>query len=261
MFKTIESENNLKFLFDDPNYEDPSLNFNINIDYNDKIEKEKDKDDEQRYFKNKSKRKDIFKITKENSTDSSVHLNKKRGRQTNKFPNSKIHTKFSLDNLFSKIQTHYISFIIDFINDILDQLKFGKNLRFLHLEHNFKRDITKKSLESKKKNNLGDIIGNQINLTYSKYNKNHNSNILEQIRSNDIVNKLLNENYSTTFEKIYNKNIRIIDLKEYGMDKKIVLSEKVKTFNNLKILKENDKKYLKYISNAIIEYIKKIKAF
>ena len=55
--------------------------------------------------------------------------------------------------------------------------------------------------------------------------------------------------------------MRIIDLKEYGLDKTIVLSQKVKTFNNLKLLQENDKKNLKYISNAVIEYKKKIKLF
>ena len=262
MFKTIESEINPKFHFENesivPNYEDSSLDFNFNIDYKDKIEKE---DDELRYFTSKSKKKDIFKTTKENSTDSSVLLNKKRGRPTNEFSNSKIHTKFSLDNLFSKIQIHYISFIIDFINDILDQLKFDKNLRFLDLEHNFKRDITKKSLESKKDAKLGDIIGKQISSKYSKYNEKHNSFILNQIRNNEIVDKLLNESYSIIFEKIYNKDMRIIDLKEYGFDKTIVLSQKVKTFNNLKLLQENDKKNLKYISNAVIEYKKKIKLF
>ena len=79
---------------------------------------------------------------------------KKRGR--NKIKNSKemvkIHDKFSTDNLLRKVQVHYISFIVTFLNKILEVFNFKE--RFYKLDYEFKKNVNKKFVSSlKKKNN------------------------------------------------------------------------------------------------------------
>ena len=65
---------------------------------------------------------------------------KKRGREIKGNKNKlKYHDKNSSDNLLRKIQVHYISFIISFINEILKNLDYNK--RFFKLDYKFKFNI------------------------------------------------------------------------------------------------------------------------
>lgn len=233
--KSIDS--NYSDLFS--NIQNNSNNANNSFAFLEKIEEEKNK-------------KNLFKTTKENSTASSDQfINKKKGRHKNESSNSKTHDKYSLDNILAKIQVHYINFIISYINDILEQLKFDEEQRFLDIEYKFKRDIKKKSFEIKEQKSLADIICNPISSKYKKHSKNHNKLIFETIRKNNLLNELLNENYYKFF-KLYYNNKKIIYLKD---KKQIFLSEKVKTFNDLKYKLKSDKKknYSKYLEIAINE--------
>ena len=54
--------------------------------------------------------------------------------------NDKAHLKkISTDNLLRKIQIHYLSFIISFINDILKYLNY--NQRFFKLDYRLKKNV------------------------------------------------------------------------------------------------------------------------
>ena len=70
------------------------------------------------------------------------------------------------------------------------------------------------------------------------------------------MNNILSENYLKFFKKIYYKSNRNINLKEYGQDKDILLSKKVKLFEDL--LKDNkasdiDKEYQNKINECAIQ--------
>ena len=74
--------------------------------------------------------------------------------------------------------------------------------------------------------------------------KKNNRNILEKIKEknnkeNEVIINILSENYFDFFWKIYYKNNKIINLKEYGLDKEIILSDKVIMYKDL--LKKNEK--------------------
>ena len=94
-----------------------------------------------------------FIVTK--STNHITKLNKKkRGKHSNlNIGNTKTHDKFAPDNILSKAKNHYLSFVVNILNDILKILLIEEV--FLQLNHELKKNM-------KKKNTLGEIIYNKI---------------------------------------------------------------------------------------------------
>ena len=156
----------------------------------------------------------------------------KRGRKkikNNIDGKGKTHDKNAADNLLRKVQVHYLTFIISFINEILQKL--GINQQFSNLNYKFKRNVNKQFVESLKAKNIGQIICNEISPKYKE--KEDNALIFEKIED-EVLKKILSENYLTLFRKIYYNKSNSINLREYGLDKTIILSKKVKMFNDLK---------------------------
>ena len=143
----------------------------------------------------------------------------------------KIHDKYTSDNLLRKVQVHYLSFIVRFLNEILKFLCCEQ--RFLNLNYEFKSNVNKKFFSSLKTKTIGDIISTQISVKYKKEAQNYNKNIFDQTKNNKILDKIYSENYSLFFKKIYFKSKREINLREYGLNKKIILSEKVEMYEDL----------------------------
>ena len=167
----------------------------------------------------------------------------------------KIHDKNTIDNVLRKIQGHYISFIVLYINDILKNLDYKE--QFYKLDYIFKRNIKKEFIDSLKMKNIGEILCNKISHKYKKDEKT-NRYIFDKIikkksEVNKVLFKILSENYLEVFWKIYYKNCKVVNLKEYGLDKEILLSDKVKNYKDL--LKENEddinKEYKKYLNNCV----------
>ena len=95
---------------------------------------------------------DIFNIIHENSLNIPI-------KEVN-LKNKKIHIKYSFDNILRKIQFHYMSFIVSFLNDILRN--FNINQRFLRLDFKYCLNIKKDFIKSLKKKTLSEIICNNI---------------------------------------------------------------------------------------------------
>ena len=176
---------------------------------------------------------------------------KKRGREIKGNKNKlKCHDKNSSDNLLRKIQVHYISFIISFINEILENL--GYNQKFFKLDYKFKFNIKKEFVESLKTKNIGEIICNEISSKY-KEDSNYNKKIYEQIKENEVLKKIFSENYLILFRKVYYQNIHKINLSEYGLDKEIKLSKKVEMFNDLYNKINSKNQYTKNIKDFVLQ--------
>ena len=143
----------------------------------------------------------------------------------------KIHDKHTVDNLLRKIQVHYLTFIVQFLNEILKFLNFKQ--RFLGFTYKFKMNVNKKFFNSLKTKTIGDIIITQVSIKYKKVALNINKNVYEQTKWNKILNKIYFENYLLFFRKVYFKSERIINLKEYGLNQKLILSEKAKMYKDL----------------------------
>ena len=164
----------------------------------------------------------------------------------------KIHDKYSVDNMLRKIQIHYLNFIILFLNEILKNLNYKQ--RFLKLDYNFRKTIKKDFVELLKKSTLKDIVINKISERYTNYSNNTNKMIYEEIKENEILKNILSIDYLTLFKTIYYKSNKKIDLSQYGINQVIILSKKVKMFNDLlkKIEKEGEL-YIKNIANCTIK--------
>ena len=73
----------------------------------------------------------------------------------------------------------------------------------------------------------------------------------KKLEKNEIIKNFLNENYLKLFRNIYYKNERNLNLKEYGKDVVITLSNEIKMYHDIEI---NDKDYI----NSLNKYVKKM---
>ena len=166
----------------------------------------------------------------------------------------RIHSQYASDNLLRQINVHFLTFIVSFLNLILD--KYNYKEKFLQLSYKFKKGINKASLRVLKKTTIDKIICNEISNRY-KEDSNYNKRIYNKIKSNEEINKILSDNYLNVFKNFYLKNNRIINLKAYKIDKEISLSNNAKTFNDLLLKKGEEginKKYILYLKKCIKKY-------
>ena len=230
------------------------------INFSQSIESQKEEDNQIYYIKNEQNNENT-KISLENintskSDSTQLIIHKKRGREKqndSNDSNGKDHNKFARDNILRKVQVHYINFIILFVNYILKILNYDQ--QFLKLEYNFKKKVNKKYVELLKSKTIGEIICNRISLKFTKHEGNNNVAIYKQIQYDEVLNKILSEKYLQFFKKFYYKSNNIINLKEYGLDKNIILGNDVKMFKDLLKDNENFTEYKEYQKN-IIECIK-----
>ena len=194
----------------------------------------------------------LFEVKKEISlsgNNSTEYTRKKRGRKKERENKSQTHDKYWMDNMLRKIQNHFLSFIIFFINDILEALNYKQ--RFLKLDQTFKINIKKDFVESLKKKTIAEIIDNKISTKYKK--KIDNKKIYEELKDKEDLKVLFKENYLVLFKNIYYENKKIINLKKYGIEKEIKLSKEVKFYEDL-LKKEafnEDNEYIRNINECI----------
>ena len=176
------------------------------------------------------------------------------GRKSNKEKalnqEDSLHGIYSEDNILVKVQNHYINFIISLSNCILPHFNYNKNL--YNLDKKFKINIKKN--ESLNDKTIGEIISNKISEKYTSINDktNANKNIYEEIKKSPIINKILSENYLVFFKKFYFSSDSKINLKDYGLDKDITFTKKVKNFKQLLIAnEERGAKYIRIVKEII----------
>ena len=127
-------------------------------------------------------------------------LNKKRGR----------HNKYSTDNIFRRINVHYLKFLILFLNEVLKILKIEGE--FKDINYSFKRNLNKTKFSQIKKEAL--IYFLQLDNNGKYKNKNFNKKLYTQIENNCknncgnymVLNKLMSKSFIEIFKDIYIKN-------------------------------------------------------
>ena len=170
-------------------------------------------------------------IENENTKHKTQLTKKKRGKPaTLNRNNTKTHDKFSIDNLLAKIKNHSLSCVVSFLNDILKALSIEEE--FCKLSYQFKKNVKKQSFSEAKKKTLGEIICNIISPKY-KLDKNENIRLYNKYKDHEVLKKIFSMDYVTFFKRYYLESKKCINLKEFDLDKEIVLSEKCKMFNDL----------------------------
>jgi hypothetical protein len=176
-----------------------------------------------------------------------IEKNKKRGRKSRK--KKKFHLKSDFDNVLTKIQIHFLNFLINVSNDVLKATLTKNNLHFKHINYNFKKQITYEHIKYLKTVPIKVLLEKDISSKYRKYSKDFNSKILQQvIPSSKWLEEFFNMKYLSLF-RIYYNNCK--PLKQINFNgKNINLSLNTKSFFNL--LKKNRIKLMrtKIISTA-----------
>ena len=133
-------------------------------------------------------------------------IKKKRGQKPKKEKN-KMHGSDSFDNLLTKIQVHFFSFITDISNDAL-KAEFGEDtFTFKNLPYEFKKKTDFDTLLKNKNSILKEILKFYISPKYKKYGQNINENILkEAFKKSEFLREFFNMKYIDIFKEYYNKN-------------------------------------------------------
>ena len=184
-----------------------------------------------------------------------------RGRKNKNLNNKQTHDKYSWDNIITKIQVHYISFIINLANDIIktvsDEKKYNKTLCFKNIEYKSKIYYNYKEFQTLKEKCIKDILVKPASKRNNSNKDNYNEEIYnELINSSDpseILDEFFNIDYLSLTHDYYNncQELKSITIK----NKKIELSGKTKSFFWLINKKQNDNFKMKKL---MIECINKV---
>ena len=221
-----------------------------------------DENDKNDYFPNEQLNymNPYFNDTKEHSFTNQPNIigtkrltpdNPKEDNNENCETKKKKRRKFEKDNVLMKIQCHYMTFIIKFINNILEYLKYDPKERFKDIKHSYKKNIKKSNLISLKGKKLYEIITNEVSKKIKEPNLLFNQNLYEKLKNEEIIKNILNENYLNLFKNVYHKSERNFDLKQYGKDVIITLSETIEMYKDIE---KKDKDYI----NILNKYVKKM---
>ena len=193
-------------------------------------------------------------IVTDKTNQSTQLIRKKRGKPSglNK-KRTKIHDRFSIDNLLIKIKNHSLSLVAPFLNDILKFLFIEEE--FYQLSHKFKKNIKNNYFSEEKKKTLGEIICNKISRKY-KCDENENIKTFNKVKDHEVFKKILNMDYITFFKRYYMESKKCINLRDFGLEHEIILSDKCKMYNDLieriKNSKNDDNEnYIKSIKKCI----------
>lgn len=155
--------------------------------------------------------------------------NKKRGRKSIKI-GKRQHSALDQDNVIRKIQVHFISFIIDFTNDIIKTVfPNNKNTLFKSINYEFKKTVNHSYIQNLFSKNIGEIVQLDASPKNKKYDKNINKIIYDKLSNIEIFKKLFQLSYLEMFNKFYYQESKDIDVFGY----KIKLSQRTKLFSDL----------------------------
>ena len=181
---------------------------------------------------------------------------KKRALDVKFVGEKRVHDKFDTDNVYRKIQVHFLKNIIKFFNSVLRIRKLKE--RFSDVNYKFKSNITRKNIIKLKNSKISFIFEQPINGKYTLKCTYFNKKILEKVKKDYVINNLLNATYLELFNLIYCNTNKKINLSGYGIDLIIDLDNNIDNIEIFKDLEEENKDDPKFLE-ILKESIEKIK--
>ena len=174
----------------------------------------------------------------------------KRGRPNITNKRKKEHSSSDMDNIISKIQTHFLTFIIFFLNDSVNEYYKEQKFTFLNFSHKEKSKVSFDYLNEIKNSTIGDLLLKMhISPKYKRCkDTNINQNNLKQLEQNSFFENLFKIKYLDLFSVYYNNQQPLKELKINEI--KIKLSPKTMSFSAL--LQKDEK-----LKHDIIDVAKK----
>ena len=181
-------------------------------------------------------------------TDSVVNVRnnflvrKKTSGRTRKKKSEKVpHGNKSFDNIESKIQVHFLNFVISFSNDALRYYFKNSSFSFKKINQKEKIKVNFNNVSKLKKSKIKDLLNSEISVKFKNFDKNENKKLLSQLKET-WLDKLFDMNYLDLFKYYYNNKESRLDTIIFEK-KKIPLTEGTKSFYELlednKEIKEN----------------------
>ena len=155
-------------------------------------------------------------------------LYKKRNNGV-KYKRKKQHSKFDKDNLMRKLNIHYISFIVKYVNFNIQRLISNKHPLFANLCYEFKKKLNHSNFNKLKNMTLGEVLkneGSNKNKRNMIYEKDENEKLFNSVYETELKN-LLDINYIEFFKQVYSKTspldqIKLDFYKKFKVPKKIL---------------------------------------
>ena len=173
-----------------------------------------------------------FPISKGYDVSNANKFNKKRGRQNNKIKPQ--HTEYKNDCRMAKIQVSYISFLIKFINYIMERMRLS--YFFIDLNGKYKSNINQTFRNSLNKKTIKEILFEAPISGRFTREQDYNIQVYNRLEKEgyNLIIKILNKNFLFFFEKIYYDNQKKLDLSSFGFDPyEIELPDDIKVFEDL----------------------------
>ena len=211
------------------------------------------------FFSNKEKKKDFFlkKKTENNilnkTIDNQSKLRKKRGRHRLKNSSKSVHSSKDFDNLHRKIKVHFMTFLIDFLNDALLAEYGFPSFTFKQKNYKSKNKVNFEETYKMKHNSIKEMLNLEISGKFSTYDKSVNKELLSNIKSS-WLDKLFQMKCLELFNLYYNNGEPL--RKIVFENKEIIISKKTKSFYYL-LEKYKDSKQI-IIDTAKIVYLNDI---
>lgn len=222
-------------------------NFPTNLNPNMNFKKNPKKMNNSPIFLNTNLNKQVFVISPENSI--TLTLKKKfRGRKGIKDNNGdkRIHGASDDDNVLRKIQVHFLSFVVNFTNDVIRTLIKDKNPPlFKNLDYKIKKIVKHKVIEDFKSKTIGEILQSKISPKMKTYDTNANQIIYYEICQKCLLMKeFLQTKYIDLFKEYYSNRDRKFEVS----GNVVQFSSKTKSYNDLILKNYQYKEKIKYVT-------------
>ena len=177
---------------------------------------------------------------------------RRRGRNRRNNSNIKEHTSKDIDNLLRKINVHFLTFVVNFFNDILKTENIPLFLK--QIDTKIKITVKFESFSKLKNSTIGDILKEDISDKYKKYEKSENKEIVEKIENEyQWLSELFNMKYLDLFKHYFNKEAPLEKFK--FNEKEFILSTKTKSFYYLLTKKKNCDLKKELVDTAINNFL------
>lgn len=130
---------------------------------------------------------------------------KKRGRKDSKNQRKAEHLSSNFDNLQTKIQVNYLTFIVNLSNELLKK-EFGNktSYNFKQIDYQLKKKINHKNVQKLKNQTIKEILKMDISPKNKNCDLSNNKQILDDIcKKSKLLDKFFDMKYLEVFNKYY----------------------------------------------------------
>jgi hypothetical protein len=182
--------------------------------------------------KNIFKSTNFSKVDENNIENENVIKQNRRGRKPlSETRTKRVHDASDYDNILRKIQVHYLTFIISFINDLIDAfIPDYKGSKFKNLSYDLKKTVSHSYVEGLKNKTIGEILQFKASSKNRKFIDSINQQIYQKICSlSPFLKHFFDMSYLGLFNNYYYKSNRNFTFE--GI--KVKMSQKTKFFVDL----------------------------